>query len=190
MPGSSSVLLLRRGPLRGLSIVMLLLIMRMSPVAALPADRDQPIYIDADSVEIDDAKGISVYRGNVEYTQGTTRVKADQATIYFANKKIKKLVATGEPAQYRTRPKGKSVDMIAEALTIKYYADTDTYEFLDKAHLWHEGNEFFGAYIAYNARQDIVNAHNGKAGKGRVHVIIQPREKKPGGQPSGKTDGQ
>lgn len=174
----------------GVSAVALLLMMVIAPaVAALPADREQAIYIDADSVEIDDAKGVSVYRGNVQYTQGTTRLTADKATVYFENKKIKELVATGEPAQYRTRPKGKTADMIAEALTIKYHADTDNYEFLDKAHLWHDGNEFFGAYIAYDARQDTVNAHNGKSGKGRVHVIIQPRANKPGGQAPGKTDG-
>ena len=33
--------------------------------AAAPADADQPIDIRADSAELDDAKGIVVYRGNV-----------------------------------------------------------------------------------------------------------------------------
>ncbi|HFD92489.1 MAG TPA: lipopolysaccharide transport periplasmic protein LptA [Gammaproteobacteria bacterium] len=143
---------------------------------ALPEDRQALIFIEADSVEIDDAKGVSIYKGNVQFTQGTTRLTADEARIYTEDRKIKRMVATGEPARYRTRPEDMDEDLVAEALTIKYFADTDTYEFHEEAHVWQAGNEFFGAFISYDATRDVVHARKDKSGRGRVHVILQPKE--------------
>lgn len=163
----------------------LLLLGLPAPAPALPADREQPIFIEADSVEIDDARGISIYRGNVHYTQGTTELTADEATVYTENRRLKKLVAKGRPARYRTLPEGEQVKMTAEALTIIYYADREVYEFHDKAHLWHKGNEFFGAFISYDALRDLVSARKGEDGEDRVRVIIMP-EKKQGTGSSGE----
>ncbi len=165
-------------------LLFLLVALGLAPALwALPADREQPIYIEADSVEIDDARGISVYRGNVRYTQGSTELTAEEATVYSEQRKLKKLVAKGKPARYSTLPEGKQEKITAEALTIIYLADQEIYEFHDKAHLWHKGNEFFGAFISYDAQHDLVNAHKGEAGKGRVRVIIMPEVKKPDDEP-------
>ncbi|HFD92468.1 MAG TPA: lipopolysaccharide transport periplasmic protein LptA [Gammaproteobacteria bacterium] len=145
---------------------------------ALPSDREEPIYIEADSVEIDDARGISIYRGNVRYTQGTTELTADEATVYSKDRKLRKLVAKGRPAHYSTLPEGEQEKMAAEALTIIYLADQEVYEFHGQAHLWHEDNEFFGAFISYDAQNDRVNARKGERGEDRVRVIIMPEKKK------------
>ncbi len=164
---------------RGLRPWLLALCLMLPAAAhALPSDREQPIYIEADSVEIDDTRGVSVYRGKVRYTQGTTELTADEATVYSKDRKLRKLVAKGRPAHYSTLPEGEKEKMTAEALTIVYLADKKVYEFHGQAHLWHEGNEFFGAFISYDAQHDLVNAHKGKQGEGRVRVIIMP-EKKP-----------
>ena len=146
---------------------------------ALPADRDQPIYIEADSVEIDDARGVSIYRGKVRYSQGSTELTADEATVYSEQRKLKKLVAKGKPARYITLPEGKQEKITAEALTIVYLADREVYEFHGQAHLWHKGNEFFGAFISYDAQRDLVNAHKGERGEERVRVIIMPERETP-----------
>jgi len=168
----------RREWMRAKTIFFFLFAVLLLPatVLALPADREALIFIEADSVEIDDAKGISTYTGNVQFTQGTTHLIADQVLIYSDQRKIKRLVATGKPAHYRTRPEGMDQDMVAEALTIKYFADTDTYEFHEEAHVWQAGNEFFGAFISYDFTRDIVYARKDKNGRGRVHVILQPKE--------------
>ena len=46
----------------------------------LASDKDQPIEVEADSAELDDAKKISIYRGNVVVTQGTIRMTGDVMT--------------------------------------------------------------------------------------------------------------
>ncbi len=164
----------RRAPGPWWAVVLLCL---SAQAAALPSDREQPIFIEADSVEIDDARGISVYRGNVHYVQGTTELTADEATVHSEKRRLKKLVARGRPARYSTLPEGEQVKMTAEALTIIYFADREVYEFHEKAHLWHKGNEFFGAFISYDALRDRVNARKGEDGGDRVRVIIMPEKK-------------
>ncbi len=171
--------------LRASALAWLLALWLPGMAFALPEDRQALIFIEADSVEIDDAKGVSVYKGNVQFTQGTTRLTADEARIFTEDRKIKRMVATGKPARYRTRPEDMDEDLVAEALTIKYFADTDTYEFHEEAHVWQAGNEFFGAFISYDATRDIVHARKDKSGRGRVHVILQPKDS---GKDSKKSD--
>ena len=40
---------------------------------ALPSDSQQPINIQADSAEMDDKRGVAIYRGDVIITQGTLK---------------------------------------------------------------------------------------------------------------------
>ena len=40
-----------------------------SPALSLSSDRNQPAYMEADQVTIDDQAGTSVYKGNVKLTQ-------------------------------------------------------------------------------------------------------------------------
>ena len=52
-----------------------------------PDDRDKPIHITADTAELNDKTGISIYRGDVEMVQGTTILTGDVITIHSPNKK-------------------------------------------------------------------------------------------------------
>ena len=160
-------------------------------VLALPSDRQQPIYIEADEVEIDDSRGVSVYRGNVYYRQGTTELIADEATVYSEKRKLKKLVAKGDPARYSTLPEGEQDKMTAEALTIIYFADREVYEFRGKAHLRQKDNEFYGAFITYDAQRERVSARKAQDGSDRVRVILEPEDEHSeprtgGGSPRGR----
>ena len=48
---------------------------------ALPSDRNQPINVQADSAEMDDKRGVAIYRGDVIITQGTLKITGDTVTI-------------------------------------------------------------------------------------------------------------
>ena len=48
---------------------------------ALESDLEQPIMIEADSLEIDDREGTSLYRGNVDIRQGTIHITADSVKV-------------------------------------------------------------------------------------------------------------
>ena len=64
---------------------------------ALPSDRDQPINIEADHAQMDDASGVAQYKGDAILTQGTLRIEGDVITFYYdENKQLKKAVAEGK----------------------------------------------------------------------------------------------
>lgn len=150
-----------------------------APVAgfALSSDREQPIHIEADSVEIDDVERVSTYRGNVSYTQGSIHLKADVVTLYYdENRELKHFRAEGDPARFRQRPDGQDEDMRAQAQLIEYFASSERVVLHHGAHVWHQGNEFAGERIQYDAGRDMVQAEKGESEEGRVQVIIQPQQ--------------
>ena len=164
-----------------LSITLAVLAMcGAAPAFALSSDKEQPINVEADSVEIDHNTGISVYTGNVTLTQGSIHLDADTVTLYSRNNDIEKAIAEGKPAHYRQRPDGKSEDVRAQSLRMEYYTGTGKLVLLDGAHVWQEQNQFSGNRIEYDVERSVVNASKAKSGRERVQVIIQPR-KKPGG---------
>ncbi|MCL4316472.1 MAG: lipopolysaccharide transport periplasmic protein LptA [Gammaproteobacteria bacterium] len=162
----------------GLKATLLLLMLAWAGAAgALSTDKDQPINIEADTVEIDDKKGISIYRGNVVVTQGSIRLDADIATAYTPGRQLQKVVAEGNPARYKQRPDNKEEDVRAKAQRMEYYATSGQLKLYEDAHLWHEGNEFSGNRIDYDTRTDVVQAAKAPSGKERVQVVIPPKGK-------------
>ena len=151
-----------------------------APAFALYSDKEQPINVEADSVEIDHKTGISVYKGNVTLSQGSIHLDADIVTLYSRNNDIEKAIAEGKPAHYRQRPDGKSEDIRAQSQRMEYYTGTGKLILLDGAHVWQEQNQFSGNRIEYDVERSVVNASRAKSGKERVQVIIQPRKKSGG----------
>ncbi len=143
---------------------------------ALSTDAQQPIRIEADSVLIDEARGVSVYRGNVRYSQGSTQLSAEEVTLHSADRKhVDKVMATGAPATFRQRPDNQDQDVRGQARHIEYQAEGGRLLLQDEAHLWHIGNEFAGNRIEYDTRAETVKAQRDESGAERVQVIIQPR---------------
>lgn len=149
---------------------------------ALPSDRTQPIEIEADHAQIDDAEGITQYKGEAVLTQGTLRIKGDIITFYYdENKQLKKAVAQGNLATYKQVQKLGEEPVRARALQMEYYATSQKIYLLGKGHVWQAGDEFSGNKIEYDINKNLVNANSapvkvkGKVQKAeRVHIIIQP----------------
>lgn len=144
---------------------------------ALSSDKDQPLNIEADTVEIDDKSGVSVYQGSVVATQGTMVLQADTVTVYSPKRELEKVVAVGNPARYKQRPDNKDEDVRAKSQRMEYYADKEKLILLEGGHLWQGQDEFSGNRIEYDTRRDVVNASMSSTGKERVRIIMQPRKK-------------
>jgi lipopolysaccharide export system protein LptA len=142
----------------------------------LSEDTRQPIQVQADSVEVDDKRGQSVYRGNVRLTQGSIVLQADVLTVHHPGRHLEKAIAEGKPARYRQLMDQKPQELRAEAPRMEYSANQEQLVLSGGARVWQGGNEFSGAVIEYDVRGDIVRAHGGKGTNGRVEVIIQPHE--------------
>jgi lipopolysaccharide export system protein LptA len=70
------------------------------------ADRDQPVNIEADRVEIDDQKKEAVFEGNVVLTQGTLMLKADRIIVDQDETGFQSGIAFGRPAYFRQKREG------------------------------------------------------------------------------------
>ncbi|MFT7413375.1 MAG: lipopolysaccharide export system protein LptA [Methylophagaceae bacterium] len=149
---------------------------------ALPSDRSQPIDIEADHAELDDASGITQYKGRAILTQGTLRIEGDIITFYYDDdKQLTKAVAQGNLATYKQVQKLGEEPVRARALQMEYHAKAQKIYLLGQGHVWRSGDEFSGNKIEYDINNNVVNANSApvevageKQESGRVHIIIQP----------------
>jgi lipopolysaccharide export system protein LptA len=101
---------------------------------ALSTDKQQDIQIEADSAEMDDMKGITIYRGNVVVDQGSIHMTGHTMTVYNDdNDETELVIMEGQPATYRQLPEDSKIYDEAEALQMEYYALKDYVILIDKA---------------------------------------------------------
>ena len=152
---------------------------------ALPTDREQPIRVQANSAELDDKRGVAVYRGNVVITQGSIRVTGDTVTIARNPQgDIDVFTAVGKPASYEQKPAEDKPVLKATGMTIQYFTSQDRVVLIDQASIVQGGNTFQGEKIVYDTRRQIVNAGRASTGQvsapqPRIDMVIQPNKNSP-----------
>lgn len=144
---------------------------------ALSSDREQPMNIEADRVELDDATGISTYHGSVKVSQGSMVLTGDLMTIHSADNEIRSVLVDGTPATYRQRPDNKDQDVRARSLRMEYYTEPERIIMLKEAEVTQEGNVLRSERIEYDVVRDKVNAGTDQPNE-RVHITIQPKTAK------------
>jgi len=162
--------------------VYLLLIVCLVQVAELhaaeapapPPLTQLPIHIEADTVDLDEPKGISVYRGNVKIRQGDLSMQADTLTVHVVDGTIHRLKAEGKPV---TLHRQSEPPLRAEAVEMEYFAAEGRVVFAGQAHLWQGLNEFSGNRIEYLMEKDLITASKSQSGDQRVQVILHPQKK-------------
>lgn len=153
---------------------------------ALSSDKEQPIQISADKVEIDNASGKSIYSGNVEMTQGSVLINGNNITILTDTEgNLKKADIIGKPASFKQTPDNKEqIDAKADRIEI-LYEDDEQVNLYQNAVLIQGTNRFTGDKIKYLTATDQVFADSKK--DSRVKVTISPR-KKPNTSPDVTTE--
>jgi lipopolysaccharide export system protein LptA len=147
-------------------------------VGALESDPDQPITIDSNTATYDDKTATSVYTGNVVSIQGSIQVNSDQLVVYFKDGDAEKLVFTGKKARFKQTPNPGAKDITGEALTGEYYPKKSLLVLIDEATVWQGTGAYSSKLIEYDSRNAVVKAGNKASDKERVHVVIQPKDKK------------
>jgi len=161
------------------------------PALALSTDRDQPITIEANRAEADDARQVTIYRGNVVLDQGTLRITGSTVTIYYDQAgNLAKMVSLGDPARFRQLPDGETEYRKARALRMEYYAKKDLIILLGEAEYGQGADRLAAERIVYDSRRSLVQADSGATGKTkttaenkqRIRIKIMPRKKNPPGK--------
>lgn len=143
---------------------------------AIGADRDQPIHIQSDSAQRNENTGITIYQGDVDVKQGSTRILADKVTIYSTDNQVSRIIAQGNPAHYQEKPAPDRKTVAGQASTIEYLVTQEKLNLIENASLDQEGTTITGTRIQYDLKASEVKASSdGASGDGRIHMVIQPK---------------
>jgi lipopolysaccharide export system protein LptA len=143
------------------------------PVLALEGDDRQPMAIEADRVELEESKHLSIYDGNVVVDQGTMHVTADHVTVYHReDRRIRHIVALGNPATYRQQMDKGQGEVQGFALRMDYDADKDLLILTDQALLIQGADRMASDRIVYDRAQGQMHA----GGSERVKILFNPEQ--------------
>jgi len=156
---------------RARSLLALTLMLAAATGLALESDKDQPIELAADSVDIDESKGMSIYRGDVDLRQGTMRVLADVVTVHQKKRKPTKVVAEGRPVKFRQQSDTGPVK--GEARRVEYEVDSENLVMIGNAVLIQGGDSMRSDRIVYDRIRSVVKAGAAAKGKERVRIRIE-----------------
>ena len=157
-----------------LLLAVMLLMGISSEVWALRSDRNQPIDIKADRVEVDQQKEVSHYIGNVRMEQGSLKIDAAEVVVYMEQGKLNKIVITGKPARFEQQPENQKEIVNSQAEYMEYYAGDERLLLKHNAEVNQGANHFRGDFIEYDTLTSTVKANKDENSNTRVHAIIQP----------------
>lgn len=140
---------------------------------ALSSDNEQPIIIEADSVDIDENTGVSVYQGDVVFAQGTIRITADKVNVHQVERRTKKIFAWGNPATFRQLTEEQK-EVKGRAKRFEYFADKDEFIMVGDAVLTQQTDSFSSDRISYDRKNGLVKAGASAKGQQRVRIILDP----------------
>lgn len=143
---------------------------------ALKSDQDQPMLLEADSVEIDDGKGVSTYQGNVIITQGSFKLWADRMWIYRKAGKTEKILTEGNPTRFRQLMDETNEEVRGRAKKASILVDEDEVTLMEEAAIEQGKDSFRSDRILFIRSKSLIKAGAVVAGKQRVQVVIEPKK--------------
>lgn len=160
-----------------LPVIYFLLWLAAVPVTrAAGNDEDEPIRINARSVEADEKTGAAVYRGNVIVEQGRLSIKADRVEIRAKNNQTELIQATGTPVKLRQQPDATTEEIQAEARRMDYRVSTRKLDMIGEVSLRRGEDLFTGGVLHYDLDAKSLSATGDDKSDGRIHAVMQPRK--------------
>ncbi len=154
------------------SLLALLLVVLTATATALESDKQQPIQLAADSVDVDQSKGVSIYRGDVDLRQGSIHLQADVVTVQHRGKKPSKIVAEGRPVKFSQQSNKGPVK--GQARRAEYEVNSENLELIGDAVLVQGKDSMRSDRIVYDRVRSVVKAGAAAKGKQRVQITIDP----------------
>lgn len=156
------------------------LLLAAAPAWAEKADRDKPVNVEADSLNVDDARKTAIYLGHVVLTQGTLMITADRIEIRQDDRGFNTGDATGKPVYFRQKMDGREDFAEGWADQVIYDARADKLRLIGQARLKRGEEELRGGLIVYDGATEHYQAQGSVSGTpGRVRAVIRPKTPAP-----------
>ena len=148
--------------------------------SGLESDQWQPIRIQADSAEIIEERGLSIYKGDVSIVQGSLQINAETVEIKSEDRKILEVLALSNVgskklARFRQTLSNDGEEIFAEAKKISYMVQEGHLTLNGQAKLEQREDIFSGEMLFYDITRGSVNLESGSP-KGRINMTISPKE--------------
>ena len=144
---------------------------------ALKQDRDQPVKINAASVDMNQKTGVTVYRGKVVLIQGSLRIEADRIDVQTRSLHVETITATGRPVRLRALLDNREDELKASAEQLVLSADARTIDMTGDVHVYQGGDQFSAQRLHYALDEKRVSANGSGDENDRVYAILQPTPK-------------
>ncbi len=149
------------------------------------ADRNQPLFAEADSLRYDDARQTSLFTGNVVITKGSIVIRGAQVEVRQDAQGNQFGTVTGKPGSFRQKRDGLDEHIEGQAERIEYDSQAETVKFIGKAVLRRFkgaqlNDETTGSVIVYNSGNDTFSVDGGAGNHtaanplGRVRTMLTP----------------
>lgn len=164
----------------------------------LQVQGDQPIAIESNQLDVDDAKSLATFSGDVNVQQGETMMKADKLLVYYVRKKegeggaqtastgggnmpggssdIERLEATGKVYI-------KSADQVATSNQANFDMATQVAILTGDVVLSQGPNVATGCRLRIKMDTGVANLQSkdcgGASGGGRVRMLLSPNSNQP-----------
>lgn len=161
------------------ALAMAILALCATGALAEQADSSKPTQIEANKMQADDVRRLTIFEGKVVVTRGTLKIEADRIVVHQDAEGYQHSTATGRPVRFRQKldPKPPATEggwMEGEALRIEMDDRSGKIELYEAARVNRAGDEVAGNYILVDQRADFFSVTPGK-GDGRVRATLQPK---------------
>jgi lipopolysaccharide export system protein LptA len=151
------------------------------------ADRDKPLFLDADQVLIDDIHKTSTFTGNVRLVQGTMLIRADKIEVLKYTDGFQQTKAYGNTASFRQKREASEGYLEGYGERIEYDTRTGTVDFYGQARVKRDSDEVRGDHITYSMKTETFQVSGAASSVNtppkRVRAVLQPRSKSEASSP-------
>lgn len=156
-----------------LIITLLISLCVLQNASARTDDSEKPIHITADSAELNEKSGVSIYRGDVKMVQGTTILQGDIITVYTSNDEVDKMISIGDLATYQETTDDGDI-VYAESEEMIHNSAEKKIELFRRGKITQVGNIIRSDYILYLTEEGLIDTGTKKD---RIEITIQPKSK-------------
>ena len=135
----------------------------------LQSDREQPINIGADDVDLDANTGFTHLTGKVEIDQGTLSIRSAEAEVYLEQSNPSQIILRGTPAIWKQQLEN-GLWMEAEGKTIDYDVKSSTIVITGEALVEHPQGTVNGDKLTYNLNSEHFTGQSDDGGRIRMRL--------------------
>lgn len=166
-------------PIKARAFIAPLCLLISAQSFALPEDKTQVMQLLADAADLDQNTHQGKYIGHVEFTQGSTNLRAARAiTRGGTGNQLELAIAYGDKqdqAHFWTKTDKEKPPLHAYADEIRYYPQKHLIQLLGHAHIAQGQNSFSAPHIDYDSqKQQIISK---KKGTERTLIVLYPEKK-------------